>query len=29
MKKSRYTDSLILAILKQAENGIHVAQSFL
>ncbi len=26
MKKSRYSDSQILAILKQAENGIPVAQ---
>jgi putative transposase len=26
MKKSRYTDSQILGILKQAENGIPVAQ---
>lgn len=25
MKKSRYTDSQILSILKQAENGISVA----
>jgi len=26
MKKSRYTHSQILGILKQAENGIHVTQ---
>jgi len=26
MKKSRYSDSQILSILKQAENGIPVAQ---
>jgi putative transposase len=26
MKKSRYTDSQILSILKQAENGIPVSQ---
>jgi putative transposase len=26
MKKSRYTDSQILSILKQAENGIPVTQ---
>jgi putative transposase len=26
MKKSRYTDSQIMAILKQAENGIPVPQ---
>ena len=26
MKKSRYTDSQILSILKQAENGVPVAE---
>jgi putative transposase len=26
MKKSRFTDSQILAILKQAENGVAVAE---
>jgi len=28
MKKSRYTDSQILAILKQAENGVPVPQLY-